>query len=200
MWSRVGLSRSCVRCLVGDRPRPVLICRKPSKVQQHFRQESDVNEIMRRYRATGVLPGARRGVPVFGDFSDGIDFLEAQERVVKAREAFESLPAEVRRRFRNDPAELLEFISDESNRDEAEQLGLVVPRVEVKREGEAAGASEGVSGAFGAGGGPSRQEGSAAGRPGDSGRPSGGGHEVKASAPAGPPSAEAGGSHRGGAA
>jgi len=40
------------------------------------------------------------------------------------------LPAKMRARFHNDPQELLEFISNEENRAEAEKLGLVAKKPE----------------------------------------------------------------------
>jgi hypothetical protein len=40
---------------------------------------------------------------------------------------FEDLPAEVRFRFDNKPAELLKFMSDPANADEAIDLGLFEP-------------------------------------------------------------------------
>ena len=36
-----------------------------------------------------------------------------------------ALDANVRKRFHNDPAELIDFVSDEKNRDEAVRLGLL---------------------------------------------------------------------------
>ena len=36
-----------------------------------------------------------------------------------------ALPSRVRRRFDNDPAELMEFLADEANREEAVMLGLI---------------------------------------------------------------------------
>ena len=46
-------------------------------------------------------------------------------RVLAAKTEFESLPAQIRARFQNDPAQLIEFLQDENNRPEAEELGLV---------------------------------------------------------------------------
>jgi phage internal scaffolding protein len=46
----------------------------------------------------------------------------------RAEEQFEELPVEVRDRFHHDPLKLLEFVDDDSNYDEAVQLGLVEPK------------------------------------------------------------------------
>ena len=44
-----------------------------------------------------------------------------------ADDAFMALPAAVRERFNNDPAELVDFVSDVNNRSEAIDLGLIPP-------------------------------------------------------------------------
>ena len=42
-----------------------------------------------------------------------------------------ALPAHLRARFENDPAQLIDFLGDENNRSEAEKLGLLeVPKAE----------------------------------------------------------------------
>ena len=63
----------------------------------------------------------------YGDFTDVVDYETALQRVITAQESFDALPARVRDRFENDPANLIEFLNDESNRDEALSLGLINP-------------------------------------------------------------------------
>lgn len=98
---------------------------KPSLTQQHFKEECDVNRIMQRYEETGNWGEQTNVRPQFGDFSNEFDFRSAQETVIAATEAFAALPSRVRKRFNNDPAELLEFLGDERNREEAIFLGLI---------------------------------------------------------------------------
>lgn len=107
------------------------------RTKQSFRDECDINVVMARFEATGVLDMAlvSRRQAAFGNFAEGVDFLEANLRLLEAREAFGSLPAKVRDRFLNDPARLLDFLSDESNRKEAEELGLISKPVEAGAEG-----------------------------------------------------------------
>jgi len=97
--------------------------------KQSFAEEADLNFMMARYGVEHVAllsaMGARE--TFYGDFSDGLDYLEAHGKLLNAQEAFMSLSAPVRRRFGNDPAELLDFLMDPGNRDEAISLGLVNP-------------------------------------------------------------------------
>lgn len=95
-----------------------------SPVVQSQKDEADINVIVKRFGITGVLPISVK-IPLSGDYSDIVDFRGAQDLIVQARNEFMKLPADVRERFRNDPQELLYFVSDEANRDEAVKLGLI---------------------------------------------------------------------------
>ena len=101
-----------------------------SMTKQSFVDDCDINTIMRRYEATGAFPdhmNQRAGRGQFGDFSDVSDFQSALNTVIAAESAFADLPARLRDRFGNDPEQLLRFLNDENNRDEAISLGLVPP-------------------------------------------------------------------------
>jgi len=112
---------------------------QPGLTQQHFRKEANINSIMRKYTKTGILVDAgkpMRGAPQFGVF-DQFDFLESQNKVVQAKQAFMALPARIRQRFANNPAQLLEFIGDEKNRAEAIAIGLIQEQKAEKKEEKA---------------------------------------------------------------
>ena len=101
---------------------------EPSLTQQHFADECDINNIVEKYMITGVLgdPMASPSVlPQYGDYSSVEDFHTAQNIIAQASQMFDTLPAQLRKRFNNDPAEMLSFLEDENNRDEAIHLGLV---------------------------------------------------------------------------
>ncbi len=100
---------------------------EPSMTQQQFKDEADINTIMARYQKTGVLVDPLTQVtrkPMFDDFSELGDFRDHQQAVVDAQEMFMQLPSKLRARFSNDPAELLQWLSNPSNKDEAIELGL----------------------------------------------------------------------------
>jgi len=101
-----------------------LACEEPSLAQQHFKEECDINTILQKFNITGILPEAPLS-PRYGDFSGIGDYHGAMNRVLAAKKEFESLPSQIRARFQNDPAQLIEFLQDENNRPEAEELGLV---------------------------------------------------------------------------
>lgn len=109
-----------------DRAETCWTSNQPSKTRQGFKDECDINVIMARYQATGVIDFVTQHAPQYADVS-GVDFQQAAETVAKARSMFADLPADLRARFSNDPGQFLSFINDDKNRAEAETLGLVRP-------------------------------------------------------------------------
>jgi len=97
------------------------------RTHQEFKDECDINVLMRRYEATGVMPQPWKSPPVaqYGDFSEAPDYFEAQRILATARDQFSGLPSRVRARFNNDPAQLLAFVHDDANLEEARKLGLL---------------------------------------------------------------------------
>jgi phage internal scaffolding protein len=57
-------------------------------------------------------------------------------QVIAAEDEFMRLPADLRARFENDPAQLIEFLENLENKDEAIKLGLVNPPVELSQDVE----------------------------------------------------------------
>lgn len=100
---------------------------EPSKTQQHFKEELDVNNIMKKYDdRINAVPFSNGGM--YADFSEIQDFQGMLSTVQHAQDAFASLPAQTRKRFGNDPSLLLEFLQDSNNYDEGVKLGLLQPK------------------------------------------------------------------------
>lgn len=104
-----------------------------SMTQQQFKKDTDINEIVRRFGLTGQLPDGI-GAPQSGDFTGITDFAEAMRQVRAGEEAFAKLPAATRARFGNDPGQMLAFLHDENNRDEALKLGMIKKPPEKTRD------------------------------------------------------------------
>lgn len=114
-----------------------LDCISPSRTQQQFKEECDVNNILRNYVNTGVLTHTSDILPEFGDFTQvPEDYGEALALIARSEEQFGMLPSEVRERFDNKPVNLVKFLQDEKNRDEAIKLGLVNKPVEAEPKEE----------------------------------------------------------------
>lgn len=97
--------------------------------KQSEKDACDINKIMERYRATGLLPDLIQREPQYGDFSDAATFMEAMDIIAVANAQFSALPAKVRERFGNNPAEFLAFVESAEDDPEATRelvrLGVV---------------------------------------------------------------------------
>lgn len=100
----------------------------PSRTKQEFLEESNINNIMARYQKTGQITHLANGTPKYGDFATAEDYYSASNRVLEAQHTFDALPASVRDRMENNPANLISFMDDPDNLDEAVELGLVILR------------------------------------------------------------------------
>lgn len=103
------------------------VTRPPTMTKQAHRDECDINNILKQYRATGVIRhiSAKAQQGQYMDLPDPMEFQDALHIVMQSEDAFASLPSTVRSRFHNDPGEFLQFISNPANRDEAQRLGLL---------------------------------------------------------------------------
>lgn len=109
-----------------------IVMDEPSKTVQSDANDCDINCIVERAKRGIIPPGVGTKVPIYGDFTNLPTFVEAMRIVALGRQAFESLDAFIRERFGNDPANMIRFLDDPANRDEAVKLGLVkAPEVPV---------------------------------------------------------------------
>lgn len=97
---------------------------EPSRVKQSFAKECNINTIVAKARKRQAIP-INSETPMFGDFTKAQDFQEMQNQIINARMQFEALDSRIRERFRNDPLELLKFMEDPQNHEEAIKLGLL---------------------------------------------------------------------------
>lgn len=84
------------------------------------------NEIMRKYKDTGAIPmledkGVYEDVSALGDYHD------ACNRRIMAKNAFTALDISLQNKFEGDPQNMIDFLSNPENREEAVKLGLVKP-------------------------------------------------------------------------
>lgn len=116
---RYNLQQACDECCIDEWP--------PSLAQQSQKEDADINTIVKRFGLTGQLPENVR-MPTYQDFDGVMDFQTAMNAIKSAEDSFMRMPANVRARFQNDPAEFVEWCSDPTNLDEARKLGLAPPK------------------------------------------------------------------------
>lgn len=112
-----------------------------SRTKQSFKNECDINRIMKRFKKTAgadflELCEGPSGA-LYGDFTNITDYRSALDQVKRAEASFEALPWQLRKRFNQDPGEFLDFALNPANHNEMVEMGLCVPEkkvVETKAE------------------------------------------------------------------
>ncbi len=97
---------------------------KPSLTKQSFKDECDVNRIMKNFEKTGHVDHLNNRAKLYGDFANAEDYHSSVNLVMDAQKSFDALPSEVRLRFDNQPAKFLEFANNPENMEELKTLGL----------------------------------------------------------------------------
>jgi len=100
----------------------------PDMAQQQYKDSSDINCIMKKYEATGLLSHIRQNAEAgrYAELGEPTDLMEAMTRVDNARKSFMDLPASLRAKCNHEPAKFLEMLKDGSNDEELYQLGIKV--------------------------------------------------------------------------
>lgn len=100
----------------------------PSMTKQSFRDQCDINQILKQYKTPAMLAQllaqGRQGT--YADLPDELDYQESMNTIIQAEAAFASLPSKLRNRFDNDPGQFLAFMSDPANKEQWYELGLAV--------------------------------------------------------------------------
>lgn len=115
-----------IRNRFSERKPVVKYFEETGKTKPEFKESCDVNYILEKYKNTGELPLMQRK-PIYGDFSNPVDYQTSLHVVMKAEQQFNELPAEVRKRFDNDPALFLDFAIDPANKKEMIEMELLEP-------------------------------------------------------------------------
>lgn len=111
-----------------DRPVPPGIdCGTDTEVQQHLAADTDINRIVARYMTTGVIPPDQvsQRQAIFADATAVGDYQDMLGVITAVSEEFIQLPSDIRARFENNPARMIDWLSDPSNYQEAVKLGLL---------------------------------------------------------------------------
>jgi phage internal scaffolding protein len=102
-----------------------------SMTQQHFAEESEINNILRSHDRNGVIEHIHRGNAIYGDFSNITDFSDALYQIKEAQQEFLNIPSEIREKFQNDAGQFFKFASNPDNLQELRDMGLANPQQSV---------------------------------------------------------------------
>lgn len=126
-------SKKIIRYLGDDgrvvRVRVQEINEDPCMAKQQFRDQQDINLVMRKYnkKAQDEYLASANFQGVYADLT-GLDFEGQMNRLAKAQSAFDGLSSDLRTRFNNNPALMLKFLDDPKNVEEGIKLGLLQKR------------------------------------------------------------------------
>lgn len=95
-----------------------------SKTQQHFKDESDINNIVNRFKDTEIIDHLNSTPLNYGDAS-AQTFTEAMFTVTQATEEFMQLPSDVRKHFKNDVALFLDASTDPEQKAFFQEHGML---------------------------------------------------------------------------
>ncbi len=98
------------------------------RTKQSFAEESNINLIMAKYEKTGMLDHFNEHQGEYADFIGASDYHTSMNLIREAGEAFMTIPAGVRAKFANDPAQFLAFVQDAENLDQMVEMGLAKRR------------------------------------------------------------------------
>lgn len=96
-----------------------------SLTQQHFKEECETINIIKKHDRNGIIEHVQRGQARYGDFSQVADYREALDLVRDAQDEFMTIPSDIRKKFDNDPGKFYEFVSNPDNKEELKQMGFI---------------------------------------------------------------------------
>jgi phage internal scaffolding protein len=122
-----------------EKSRVSLDCGDVRHTKQSFKQECDVNHILRKYRKTGLIEHANAYQGDYSDVTSVPSYQDALNALQRANDMFLTVPSDIRRKFNNDAGQFLDFVNDPANKEALYDMGLAVrpdpvvaPPVEVK--------------------------------------------------------------------
>jgi hypothetical protein len=103
-------------------------------VEQSHKKEVEINNIVRKHGEDLIRQVASLQEFVYDDVT-GNDFQESMNALLRASEAFENVPSEIRKEFDHSPAKFMDFVHNPENKEKMIEMGLAkAPEVEVPLE------------------------------------------------------------------
>ena len=95
------------------------------RTKQQFKDESDINTIVKKIMKTGVMPeNVNQGLAQYGEFDSLPDYQEMRNRIAGAQQLFDALPSKTRAELHNDPQRMIALSETEDGRAQLVKLGL----------------------------------------------------------------------------
>lgn len=101
-----------------------------SMTKQSHKDECDINQILAKFQKSGMVTHSNKNAARYG-FATSLDLRESLEIVKEAQTMFDELPSTIRKKFRNEPAEFLDFVQNPDNLAEMGEMGMLNPPLAV---------------------------------------------------------------------
>ena len=95
-----------------------------SLTEQTHLKDVKIQNVLRKAKKQGIVTHVAKYAGTYSDMIDAPSFHEAQNAIASATSMFETVPAEIRKHFDNDPSKYLEFMQNPENYDAIEELGF----------------------------------------------------------------------------
>lgn len=116
------------RSMISPRLRVITPITGVSLTKQSFKDECDINNILKSYAKTGLLTHLNPNPGSYMDLTNiDPDYLQTLNTINEASDTFSLLPSQIRKKFDNDPLTFLTFVSNPANANELVSLGLANP-------------------------------------------------------------------------
>lgn len=109
----------------GEKPRVQLHPIGESRAKQSFAEECDINNILKKYAKTDVIDHLNKNPGRYEDLPMGVDYQQALNIAINAKQAFDDLPGTLRAHFDNDAGQFLEFMENPENDQAKVEMGLM---------------------------------------------------------------------------
>lgn len=110
--------------MIVPHPRVILDTGPVTHTKQSFRDDCDINLIVKRHASTGLWDHLNPTTPTYGDFSAAVELQSAMALVEAAHDAFDALPSAVRKVCDNNPVVMLENLAKPGAFHELVQAGM----------------------------------------------------------------------------
>lgn len=95
-----------------------------SLTEQCHKDECSIQNIMKKYKKTGILNHTNEYQGTYMDMTNALDYHEAQNIIAAASSMFETVPAHIRKHFNNDSSQFVDFMQNPDNKSQIEEMGL----------------------------------------------------------------------------
>lgn len=113
---------SIIKSAYSKKSKVTLTC-GPGLTKQSHNPECDINQIMAKFLKTGLIEHRNTHAENYG-FATSDDYHKSLNILHLANQMFDDLPSKARTKFKNDPAEFLDYVQNPDNEDSLYDLGL----------------------------------------------------------------------------